>query len=331
MTRDQDLSASKWGKLRTRVANDGVGGLSRWAVQWAYWNGRVHQVLPPESLNTLRNVYKYRKRTKKFGINDPILVYQMGKVGSTTIYYSLKALDLDVPVTQLHFLSDMERHEAHARRKEFDPPRGESMVEVAKQIRREMNAHPDRKWNLIIPIRAPLPRKVSVFFENIRWTFPDFRARYESNSLTVQELTDYFLNDFNDDAASYWFDLQLKPVFGIDVYATPFDKARGYQIYAQGNVRFLIMRMEDLDRVAAPAMQEFLNIPNFRLFNRNVREQRPYAELYREFTTTLRLTPEYVEHIQQRTPYASHFYTPDELAASVARWTKARSSANATL
>ena len=37
--------------------------------------------------------------------NQPIVIYQMGKVGSSSVYSSLKALKLDNPVYHVHFLT----------------------------------------------------------------------------------------------------------------------------------------------------------------------------------------------------------------------------------
>ena len=45
-------------------------------------------------------------REKVYGVREPIIVYQMGKVGSSSMYWSLDALRLNVPVYHLHFLND---------------------------------------------------------------------------------------------------------------------------------------------------------------------------------------------------------------------------------
>lgn len=42
---------------------------------------------------------------------SPILIYQMGKVGSKTVYESLKALNLATPVYHTHLLNKLEEIE----------------------------------------------------------------------------------------------------------------------------------------------------------------------------------------------------------------------------
>jgi len=44
-------------------------------------------------------------RFRNFNTNPPILIYQMGKVGSTTILKSLKNAQIQNPVYHIHFLS----------------------------------------------------------------------------------------------------------------------------------------------------------------------------------------------------------------------------------
>lgn len=102
-------------------------------------------------------------------------------------------------------------------------------------------------------------------------------------------------------------------------YATPFPKERGYVILERGNLRMLILRMEDLDRCVTPAIREFLGIPDFRLASKNIGEQKAYGQVYQDTLKVLRLPPDYVQR-KHATKYARHFYTPEELNASVSRW-----------
>jgi hypothetical protein len=91
-------SPRRLNKLARRIQKDGINKLPGWAARWLYWNAHVYQLIPPSDAKRLRLAYKYRRPNKKYGIHVPIIVYHMGKVASTTVYHSLLAMDLDVPV-----------------------------------------------------------------------------------------------------------------------------------------------------------------------------------------------------------------------------------------
>src|SRR5581483_2953453 len=134
-----------------------------------------------------------------------------------------------------------------------------------------------------------------------------------------EELTEFILKKGNWDNPRDWFDLELRDVFGIDVFAEPFDRARGYQIYENARARALVIRLEDLNRAAANALSEFLNIPDFKLVPANIGENKVYGALYKEYTNSLRLPQAYIDEAHSK-DFIRHFYTEQELAASVARW-----------
>jgi hypothetical protein len=303
-------------KLIRQVQQAGVAAVPSWAANWLYWNAGLARI---PGLPKLRTAYKYNRRTKKFGIQDPIIVYQMGKVGSSSLYRSLLAMDLDVPVYKIHFLNDLDKHEQWMRQAMPENSDGFRMFDLGRQLRREMEHAPHQKWNLVSMVRTPVPRGISGFFQNLEATFPSFQQVGGYDKTTAPQLVEYFVTTYFDRVPNEWYDQQVKDLFGIDVYATEFPKARGYQIYCNDNVRLLVIRLEDLNRCITDAMREFLGIPNFQLKNENVGEQKKYADLYREFLNALRLSPERLA-LWHDGKYATHFYTPEELADSVKRW-----------
>jgi hypothetical protein len=301
------LLGKRWENLNRRVSQYGVAELPRWAAQWIYWNSGVRPLADRLGL-----------KPKRYGISEPILVFQMAKVGSTSVYDSLNRLHLAVPIYHLHLMNDLDELE-----KEYsNPPIPKFLqdIQTARIIRRDMARHPSKCWNVITLVRPPIPRMASTFFESLDRYVPNAVERYAAGTLKVQEIISYFLNDYNDTWTDTWFDIQMQGALGFDVFATPFDKARGYQIYHQRNIHILVVRLDDLSRRAPQAMHEFLGIPDFELFTRNVGEAKTSGALYQAFLQELRLTPSMVER-WHTSRFARHFYTPEELAASVARWT----------
>jgi len=116
-----------------------------------------------------------------------------------------------------------------------------------------------------------------------------------------------------------WFDRELKSVFGVDVYAIPFDPAKGYEIYESEKARVLLVRLEDLRSRAPVAFGDFLGLGDFRLADTNVAEAKGYADVYRRFVASVRLPHDYIERMYD-SRYARHFYSEDELDAFRLRW-----------
>lgn len=300
-------SSGTWKQNRHPRRGRGVAGFTQWAYRWLYWNAGLRHLAKPLGVGM-----------KKYGIQDPIIVYQMGKVGSTTVYISLKRLQLDVPLYHLHFLSDLDKMQGVVQA-QVNHTIALQLNETARKIRREMEQSPQRKWNLIALTRTPVPRLISVFFQNLGNYFPEAAARYQAGALPLDEVTNYFIYRFREGWAENWFDRQMKEPFGLDVFAESFDRERGYQIYTHNSLRLLVLRLEDLNAVGPAAMHEFLNIPDFSVRNRNVGEGKPTGTLYRDFIATLRLPPARIQELHS-SRYAQHFYTPQELEASIARW-----------
>ena len=312
-------SQAKQSKLREQLAQEGIVGTALWALNWAMWKTRVYYALPPPLAEAVQARYRFTRRVKKYGIAEPIIVYQMGKVGSSSMYWSFDALRLNAPVYHLHYLNGMDEMEAWIRKTLRVNRRELKMVELARKLRREIERGTAPRYHLVSLVRAPVPRNLSTYFHNVDSYFPNFVERIQARTLRVSELGDYFVNVFRETTPERWFDEQVREVFGIDVYATPFSRERGYQIYENDKARLLVLRLEDLNRVVAAAMREFLNIPDFVLVPANAGENKTYGGLYKEFLAQLRLPREYIK-ATDATRYARHFYNESELAASVARW-----------
>ena len=259
--------------------------------------------------------------------HDPILVYTMGKVGTTTMAQSLldayKAIGTQVMFRHAHFLNKLDSIVQKALQEMPNPI--ESLEEIAlnRKLREEIEDNPERHWNIVTLVRDPVARNVGILFQALSGFIPDWGERYANGKLGVRELQEWLINtSIINDIPNEWFDVQIKqiPAFGIDVYAEPFPKELGYKIYLSASrARLLLIRMENLNECAERAMYEFLGLENFTLHNANIGEEKDYAELYRTFKRTP-LPLEYVRKIYD-TKFARHFYTELELEAFIKRWT----------
>ena len=104
---------------------------------------------------------------------------------------------------------------------------------------------------------------------------------WENKSLTIPTLLDCFFES-EEVNAPFWFETKLEPIFGIDVYASPFPHQLGYKIYRNPpRANLLLIRLENLNQIGSEAVRKFLGLPNFKLINTNIGVQKPYADVYR--------------------------------------------------
>ena len=261
---------------------------------------------------------------------DPIIVHQMGKVGSSTVMYSLSkafdALEVRVSVYHTHALNNFElgRQLAVEEQSVRNPESRLAALEEGERIRKQIDENPAQHWNIISLVRDPVARNVGTFFQNIQEYVPDWRERYQNGRLSIQELQAVFLRVAPAyDRLDQWFDPQMKliPAFGIDVYASPFPRDIGYKIYpGAAQASLLLIRLENLNECAERAMQEFLGLESFTLQNTNIGDEKDYADLYHAFKK-VPLPVEYVGRIY-KTQFACHFYSEAELDTFTKLWTK---------
>ena len=276
---------------------------------------------------------------------EPLLVYQMGKVGSTTIVSSLHAaadLNAKYSVYHVHWLSpERLRYEEDIHRSalarsqqpgstpaaHFHPEYVWAGQHLSRRLRNERDT---TKWTVITLLREPISRNISSFFQNLETLLSyDFRSKLETTSVdrVIDDLLALFAENYIVDGAiersdanpMTWFDKELKNVFGVNVYATPFPSERGYATYETPRARVLLLRLEDLTRHNGEPVKEFLHSRDFKLVSANQGRDKDYSQLYEAFVKRLALPTSYVESIY-RSRYSTHFYTPKERDRFRAKW-----------
>ena len=274
---------------------------------------RIYRLVTARDIRKAINLAVRKVRfTKRINKAVPVLVYQMGKVGSMSIVDSLKT---DYPGVVMH---------KHVMRTDdwFDQY-------VLEWVRA------GRHLKIISPVRDPIGRNVSAFFH-----FIDGRLRHaaDKSALPVADLVDLFIRnpDPNEPPDNKmimdhsmplgWFDENIYKHFGIDVYATPFPD-RGYDRYTAGNIDLLVLRIDVADDVKEQIIGEFLGMPSFKLMNTNIGSLKKYASKYKEFTENAVLPDDYVSEMCQ-SKYIRHFYREDEIKRIKQKWTGNRNKSH---
>jgi hypothetical protein len=172
------------------------------------------------------------------------------------------------------------------------------------------------RWDVVCGVRDPVARAASALYQ-IGGSWEDTSGDDES----VAALSESVIGLFDAGRAGLdWFDTQLCPVTGIDVFDEPFDVARGWQIFANDRFRVLVFRFEDISRVAGSALAGLLGLAEAPdVPHRNEGSAKSYAEVYDRFKQTVDLPDRLLDRAYS-SRLATHFYTADELAGFRARW-----------
>jgi Putative capsular polysaccharide synthesis protein len=256
---------------------------------------------------------------------DPILVYQMGKVGSQSIVDSLEAMRINRPVYHVHFLNEANIIKADRMLHDIYGPHYnvndwclyESRF-VIKHILKQRN----RKVKIISLVRDPIARNISSFFYNIDKFIPNCTKLYEKGRIAVPDITEVFFEKFHEhDLPLTWFDEEMKYVFGIDVFSADLSRFVDNRvfIYKHGDIDLLVLKTEDINYVAHEAVQKFLQITDFRVKQAHLSTEQHYSRVYEDFTKTAKLPNKYLATMYE-SKYVKYFYTSKEIAHFRARW-----------
>src|SRR5687767_8565754 len=211
----------------------------------------------------------------KFGLSHlrcraATVVYQMGKVGSSTIVASVKTLKLDKPVYHVHGLTWAgigHGKQMYARMFRDGPDtnfrRANHLFASQHLCKKIAKGIGNRPWKVISLVRDPVATNVSAFFQIIDHYLPGFTQQYKVGAVQIDDAIQVFLDQYDHEEPLMWFDIELKSTLGVDVYATRFPKSKGYEIYRGAKVDVLILRLEDMNERAGEAFKEFLGIDSF--------------------------------------------------------------------
>jgi hypothetical protein len=287
-------------------------------------NKRAIKQFLRESYHFAGVFHDFRLRLATSRGKEPILIFQMGKVGSTSVMASLKALKLGRPIYHIHTLTEdgiAHGESIYGKMPQSYRSRGKHLL-MSQLLRKHLaKGLTEPKWKIITPIREPIGRNVSSFFQIIDVLIPDFEERYGAGSIKMAELTDLFLEQYPVSRFLDWFDVELKSVFGVDVFSSAFPTTKGYKIYGGPQADVLLLRLENINECANEAFTEFLNVEQFKLVKANVASEKKYYEAYQQFAASVILPDTYLNQVYA-SKYAQHFYSAEEINAFKVKWNK---------
>lgn len=259
-------------------------------------------------------VQRIKKSISLYNLENrtPTLVYQMGKVGSSTVMRTLEGLHSPDPVIRVHSLNpakvskDIDRLRANLGY--LDEHVITSLTLVRKGV--DWGEFP---CNVITLTREPVGRAISFAFQDWRQQLPEVS---DLNELQTERMVERVLEKLQEESEhsdpGRWFERELESVFDIDVMAVPYDFDQGYVKIQKDPAEVLVIRMEDLNHSLRAGLADLhgLEPRDIQMRQSNIGRNKKYAELLAEVKERLTLPSSLTERIWG-TDYAEHFYGPD--------------------
>jgi hypothetical protein len=244
---------------------------------------------------------------KNYADDAHILIYQMGKVGSTSLEQTIPG--------SIHFHTLYNNRPCYifARQKRNTPVK-KIKGKLYDGLRRAA-IKSRKKIKIITLVRDPYARNVSSFFQDFAYWMYEYACQTtESQRTHVNEgLIHTVYNDlFTHTYALNWFDDEFKKLTGVDVYKHTFDKEAGFSIIKQGKYEILVLKLEKM-KTNRQAVEQFTGL-KLELKNTNTASAKWYGDIYTDFIENYKPKEAYLDKLYN-SKLARHFYSDEELQA----------------
>ena len=230
----------------------------------------------------------------------------MGKVGSTSIYHSLRSQLDSHKVRHVHFLSDYYLNEV------LPNTRHTWNIDHGKSVLEEINSSPRSRIKIITVMREPLAREISNIFQN-----PQDYTESDLNELSDKELIDLSAQ-INLDYTLGWFDQEFKSFTNVDILDLESPSKEGFSINSTDKFDILLLRLEDLSAIGEEALKRFTG-QKIKLVLSNKGVDKQSGERYRFFKQHMSFSLDSLRLAYDH-PIVKFFYTQKELDEFMSRW-----------
>lgn len=277
----------------------------------------------------LCNLYEYRKVVRADTKNNKILIYQMGKVASTSLYKTLRNLNLDASIYHLHVLqpSSIDRVMKSYRRRFLHTPRIDEHIIHSQYLRKLLDKGlrtSEPKWKIITLVRDPVARNISEFFQRL----PHQSGTIELESgygidANLRSLIQEYFQIYDDKPHPFtWLDLELSAVFDVDIPFCDFPRTSGFKVYRFDHIDLLILKLEQLSDCVEDALADFLDLQKtkkIKLVTANEASKKKQGELYERFKELIEFSPDYLDRMYKNS-HLENIYDQDQIEKFYWRW-----------
>ena len=259
----------------------------------------------------LRKLVHYKKLLASYSDENTIFIYQMGKVGSTTLENSLpNAVHIHAFYSKNHTCRIRQYGLAKFGFKHF-------LYRVEQELLNFLLrwVFKGRKHTKIITlVRDPFVRNMAMFFHDLdaylyaaHTNCMNTRAKpIPTRSQKPSVLFDIFTEEFDHEYAINWFDKEFFPMTGINIFQYAFDKQKGVTRIQDKNIDILCLSCEKmLDN--EQAISDFTGC-KVEIESANKAEDKWYGDLYKQFKVDYVL-PKLISNKILNSRFYQHFFS----------------------
>ncbi len=252
-----------------------------------------------------------------FPKKKPILVFTMAKVGSLSVYFSLKKRLSKNAIFHVHSLDEIQIKKGIQLcfQNKVYPGSKTPVFLINKKIITQK-----RPFKIVCLFRDPLERNISAFFDAFKLYTGIKPNDYNGGS---KKLKEYYDENLNHEFPLNWFDNQFFDATKINVYDYKFDKEQGYSTLKTDAIEILLINSDINDSVKEDLIKNFCNLKSFKLKNRNLSSSKEYALLNSNFKKQTKFSKEYLD-LLYNSKYASHFFTEKHIINQKEKWSNQR-------
>lgn len=258
-----------------------------------------------------RRMNRHKLLIAKYRAPETIFIYQMGKVGSTTLENSLpNAIHVHAFYSKNNTCPVRMKGLAKFGFKYFIYRTEQELVDYL--LRRAFKKRKNTK--IITLVRQPIRRNISMFFHDLdAYLFAAHTNCMNTRSaplITRYQKTDMLFDvfgcEFDHNYALNWFDREFLPMTGVDVYKHSFDTEKGYALITECQIEVLCLRTDKLSE-NVNVLSDYLG-NQVEILSANKANDKWYGELYQQFVQTY--TPSVALELKlKESKFVKHFFS----------------------
>ncbi len=261
----------------------------------------------------IKKIKNIKKTINK--IQNNILIYQMGKVGSVTLCKSIEKLNISYET--YHTIHKHIKFNNFKKYKALNIVHKNSpYLKFSRNFKNSIKIKLFKraeKAKIITIVREPISRNIAFYFED--FYIPLLEKNLFGDFWVLDESLNYFISDFKDNfnhtVGINWFDEELKRHIGVDVYDYEFDKKQGYTVIEKDKLNIMVIQLEKLNSLEKE-IGEFIGNKDFVLENANVSGNKWYKPVYKEFKENIEFSKKYVDDLYN-SKFMKHFYSDEDI------------------
>lgn len=187
---------------------------------------------------------------------------------------------------------------------------------------------------LIMGVRDPIKQNLSMLYQICENEFWDLDEYWNEGGDVSSIFNEYFIKDISDKQCwfaelkrrikcdylvQHFFEQQIQPFFGIDVFQYPFNKEKGFSVYhINDKLDIMIYQLEKMNNIAAE-IGDFFGIQNFELAMGNDSNERWYKDSYLKVEKNISIKKEYYDNCYS-SKFIKHFYSEKDINKFKEKW-----------